>query len=89
MTKNCKHDLKHISFFDLTHISLKILSGSWFSKDLFLKFYLMRVLWAFKGPVRGIGAPTPIFEPYISSYNHIFDLNATKLHFLYSTKLVG
>ena len=49
----------------------------------------MRVLWAFKGPIRGIGAPTPIFEPYISSYNHIFDQNATKLHFLYPTKLVG
>ena len=31
----------------------------------------------------------PIFEPYISSYNHIFDQNATKLHFLYPTKLVG
>ena len=37
----------------------------------------------------GVGAPTPIFEPYISSYNHIFDQNATKFHFLYSTKLVG
>ena len=37
----------------------------------------------------GVGAPTPIFEPYISSYNHIFDQNATKLHFLYPTKLVG
>ena len=58
-------------------------------KRKFLKFYLMRVLWAFKGAIRGIGAPTPIFEPYISSYNHIFDQNATKLHFLYSTKLVG
>ena len=37
----------------------------------------------------GVGAPMPIFEPYISSYNHIFDQNATKLHFLYLTKLVG
>ena len=37
----------------------------------------------------GVGAPMPIFEPYISSYNHIFDQNATKLHFLYPTKLVG
>ena len=37
----------------------------------------------------GVGAPTPIFEPYISCYNHIFDQNATKLHFLYPTKLVG
>ena len=25
----------------------------------------------------------------MSSYNHIFDQNATKLHFLYKTKLVG
>ena len=37
----------------------------------------------------GVGAPTPIFEPYISSYNHIFDQSATKLHFLLPTKLVG
>ena len=37
----------------------------------------------------GVGAPTPILKPYISSYDHIFDQNATKLHFLYSTKLVG
>ena len=37
----------------------------------------------------GVEAPMPIFEPYISSYNHIFDQNATKLHFLYPTKLVG
>ena len=37
----------------------------------------------------GVGAPMPIFEPFMSSYNHIFDQNATKLHFLYTTKLVG
>ena len=37
----------------------------------------------------GVGAPMPIFEPYISSYNRIFDQSATKLHFLYPTKLVG
>ena len=36
----------------------------------------------------GVGAPTPIFEPYISSYNHIFGQNVTKLQFLYPTKLV-
>ena len=30
----------------------------------------------------------PIFEPYISSYSHIFGQNASKLHFLYPTKLV-
>ena len=28
----------------------------------------------------GVGAPTPIFEPYISSYNYIFGQNVTKLH---------
>ena len=36
----------------------------------------------------GIGAPMPIFEPYISSYSHIFGQNASKMHFLYPTKLV-
>ena len=35
----------------------------------------------------GVGAPTPIFKPYISSYDCIFDKNATKLPFLYPTKL--
>ena len=35
----------------------------------------------------GIGAPTPIFKPYISYHDHIFDQNATKLPFLYPTKL--
>ena len=30
----------------------------------------------------------PIFEPYISSYSHIFGQNASKLHFLYPTKVV-
>ena len=30
----------------------------------------------------------PIFEPYISSYSHIFGQSASKLHFLYPTKLV-
>ena len=29
-----------------------------------------------------------IFEHYISSYSHIFGQNASKLHFLYPTKLV-
>ena len=29
-----------------------------------------------------------IFEPYISSYSHIFGQNASKMHFLYPTKLV-
>ena len=37
----------------------------------------------------GVGAPMPIFEPYISSYNHISGKNVTKLHFLYQTKLVA
>ena len=36
----------------------------------------------------GVGAPTPIFKPYISSYDRIFDQNATKLPFLYPTKLL-
>ena len=35
----------------------------------------------------GVGAPMPIFKPYISSYDRIFDQNATKLPFLYPTKL--
>ena len=30
----------------------------------------------------------PIFERYISSYSHFFGQNASKLHFLYPTKLV-
>ena len=34
------------------------------------------------------GTPMPIFEPYISSYSHIFGQSASKLHFLYPTKLV-
>ena len=72
----------------ILHKSTEKFSGLQFSKKA-LNFTLLRMLWAFKGPIRGIGAPTPIFEPYISSYNHIFDQNATKLHFLYSTKLVG
>ena len=29
-----------------------------------------------------------IFEHYISSYSHIFGQNASKLHFLYPSKLV-
>ena len=37
----------------------------------------------------GVGAPTSIFEPYISSYNHIFGQNAAKFHFIYPTKLVA
>ena len=37
----------------------------------------------------GIGAPTPIFEPYISSYNHIFIQNTSKLHFLYPARVFG
>ena len=47
------------------------------------------MLWAFKGQIRGVGAPTPNFDPYASSYNHIFIQNTSKLHFLYHTKLVG
>ena len=47
------------------------------------------MLWAFKGPIKGIGAPTPNFDPYASSYNHIFIQNTSKLHFLYHTNLVG
>ena len=47
------------------------------------------MLWAFKGPIRGVGAPTPNFDPYASSYNHIFIQNTSKLHFLYHTNLVG
>ena len=43
------------------------------------------MLWAFKG----IGAPTPNFDPYASSYNHIFIQNNSKLHFLYPARLVG
>ena len=35
----------------------------------------------------GVGAPMPIFKPYISSYDHIFGQNTTKLPFLYPTKL--
>ena len=41
-----------------------------------------------KIPFFGIGAPMQIFEHYISSYSHIFGQNASKLHFLYPTKLV-
>ena len=47
------------------------------------------MLWAFKGPIRGIGAPMPNFDPYASSYNHIFIQNTSKLHFLYLPRLVG
>ena len=47
------------------------------------------MLYAFKCSIWGIGATTPIFDPYASSYNHIFRQNTTKLHFLYSTKLGG
>ena len=36
-----------------------------------------------------VGAPTPIFEPYISFYIHIFGQNARKFLFLYPTKLVA
>ena len=43
------------------------------------------MLWAFKG----IGAPTPNFDPYASSYNHIFIQNNSKLHFLYPARVVG
>ena len=47
------------------------------------------MLWAFKGPIRGVGAPTPNFDPYACSYKHIFIQNASKLQLLYSTRLVG
>ena len=47
------------------------------------------MLWAFKGPIRGVGAPMPNFDPYTSSYNHIFIQNTSKLHFLYPARLVG
>ena len=46
------------------------------------------MLWAFKDPIRGVGAPTPNFDPYASSYNHIFIQNTSKLHFLYPARLV-
>ena len=46
------------------------------------------MLWAFKGPIRGIGAPTPNFDANASSYNHIFIQNTNKLHFLYPARLV-
>ena len=47
------------------------------------------MLWAFKSPIRGVGAPTPNFDPYASSYNHIFIQNTRKLHFLCPARLVG
>ena len=47
------------------------------------------MLWAFKSPIRGVGAPTPNFDPYASSYNHIFIQNTRKLHFLCQARLVG
>ena len=47
------------------------------------------MLWAFKSPIRGVGAPTPNFDPYASSYNHIFIKNTSELHFLYPARLVG
>ena len=47
------------------------------------------MLWAFKGPIKGIGAPTPNFDPYASSYNHIFIQNTSKLHFLYPARVFG
>ena len=31
----------------------------------------------------------PNFDPYASSYNHIFIQNTSKLHFLYPARLVG
>ena len=42
-----------------------------------------------KGPIKGIGAPTPNFDPYASSYNHIFIQNTSKLHFLYPARVFG
>ena len=47
------------------------------------------MLWAFKGQIRGVGAPTPNFDPYASSYDHTFIQNTSKLHFLYPARLVG
>ena len=37
----------------------------------------------------GVGAPMPIFKPYISSYDHIFTQKTIKLHFLYPARIVG
>ena len=45
--------------------------------------------WASKGPIKGVRALTPNFDPYACSYKHIFIQNASKLQLLYSTRLVG
>ena len=57
-------------------------------KRKILKFYLDRDFLGFRSPIGGVGAPTPIFDQYSSSYKLIFIQNASKLHFCYSTKLV-
>ena len=44
---------------------------------------------AIKGSIGGVGAPTPLFDSYPSSCDHISTENTSKLHFLYHTKLVG
>ena len=58
-------------------------------KKKFLKFLLVEDALGLKGPIKGIGAPTPNFDPYASSYNHIFIQNTRKLHFLCQARLVG
>ena len=45
--------------------------------------------WASKGPIKGVRALTPNFDPYACSYKHIFIQNASKFQLLYSTRLVG
>ena len=51
--------------------------------------YLFGDVLTFKCPIAGgIGAPTPIFNPYASYYNLNFIQNASNLHFLYLAKLV-
>ena len=52
-------------------------------KKIFQYFSVKKKIYFFS-----VGAPIPIFEPYISSYSHIFGQNASKMHFLYPTKLV-
>ena len=42
-----------------------------------------------KGPLGGVGAPTPLLDAYSSSCDHIYIKKASKLHFLCPTKLVG
>ena len=44
---------------------------------------------AVKSSIGGVGAPTPLFDSYPSSCDHLFMENTSKLHFLYHTNLVG